>query len=104
MITRADYMENRATYEEYYRDVNSAADLRVTDEILDKTESALIRGDEHLNSISLGLWDIWAAPARDALQKAFKERGDFWSMAGAVCALKVAAHDALKARRLKAQA
>ena len=97
MVTRKQYMDGERTYADYYSDVAQAAGLVVSQEIAEQVETALAHGDEHLNTIPLARWDVWAEPHRAALQRAFKERGDFWSLSGAVCALKTAARNHVKA-------
>lgn len=94
--TRADYLEGRATFAEYYRAVNHSAGIRVTNaDFLARVRKALAEGDEHLNTIPLAEWDKLAVYGRRALSRAFKEHGDFYSMAGGVCAYKQAARDAV---------
>ena len=96
MFTRKQYMDGECSYADYYGDVVEAAGITISQEIADQVETALAHADEPLNSISLARWDVWAAPWRVALQRAFKERGDFWSMGGAVCAMKEAARRHVK--------
>lgn len=94
-ITRADYMEKRATFEEYYRNVNAAAGLRVTNrDLIERVRAAIANGDEHLNTIPLSTWDALGLRCKAAVSRALKERGDFWSIAGGVCSYKQAARDA----------
>jgi hypothetical protein len=66
MITRKDYMDGRATHADYYRGVYQDAHISyVGSALLPVIKAALEKGDEHLNTIPLGLWD-----ARSELNKA----------------------------------
>jgi hypothetical protein len=96
MITRKDYMAKRATFTEFYQAVNATAGLVVRDKaLLDRVRVALDAGDVHLNTIPLAVWDRHALCAQGALARAFKAHGDFYSLAGGVCAVKTAARDAV---------
>lgn len=97
-MTYRDYLDGKVSHEEYYRSVNRAAGLRFDagTALVEKVKQALARGDEHLNTIPLVKWDFMGCnpTLRTNLAEAFKEHGDFWSMAGSVCCLKQAAKDA----------
>lgn len=93
--TRADYLAGVVDHQTFYRAVVATAGVRVTDRaLLERVREALRGGDQHLNSIPLGLWDNRANGARGALSRALKEHGDFYSLAGGVCCMKQAARDA----------
>jgi hypothetical protein len=97
MITRKDYIEHRATFEEYYSDVCEAAGIKVTSiSLIKRVQEALGAGDEHLNTIPLPDWDMMAMNARRVLENPLKERGDFFSLGSGVCAMKQAARNAAK--------
>jgi len=99
MVTRKDYMDGKATFAEYYRDVNAGLSPphRMRDEaFLQRVEAALADGDEHLNTIPLAVWDGMAQGLETTYRPRFKARGDQWSMAGMVCAMKQAARDAVQ--------
>lgn len=97
MLTRKQYMDGDCSYYDYYGDIIRAAGVRVSEDIRNQAETALAHGDTPMNTIPLARWDVWAEPWRPQLQHAFKERGDFWSQAGAVCAMKEAARQAVSA-------
>jgi len=93
---REQYLAGELTFTEYYRHVNERAGIKITDkDTIVRIHEALAKGDEHLNSIPHTSWDGLAAPYKQRLSAAFKEAGDFWSLAGGVCALKQAARDAV---------
>lgn len=95
MITRKDYMSKRSTFTEFYRAVNKTAGLVCTDKaLIVKVRAALDAGDEHLNTVSMAVWDTRALRVQGALSRAFKAHGDCYSPAGGVCATKQAARDA----------
>jgi hypothetical protein len=91
--TRADYMSDRCTFEEYHRAVNATAGYRFTGD-LERVRAALARGDYHLNSIPLPEWDATAISARVVHAPALRQHGDGWSLGGGVCCVKQAARDA----------
>jgi hypothetical protein len=86
MITRKDYLEGRATHDDYYMDVLQAmpgkpalpADLETIREKL-KTDSAL-------NNIPLHRWG--GLIGMFGADKALRERGDYLTLAGIVCLQK----------------
>lgn len=87
MITRKEYMDGRATFEQYYGEIvgtrrpfNAAFIKRVV--------VALTAGDEHLNTIPLKEWDNYPVGVPS---QPFDDRGDFLTLAGRVCYLKTAA-------------
>lgn len=93
--TRDDYMNGRATHEEFYRAVNQTAGLAIRNvPLIAEVKAALARGDQHLNSIPLGRWDVMAFHASASLSRALKAHGDFYSLGGGVCCMKQAAKDA----------
>lgn len=94
--TRKQYMNKEVSFSDFYRAVYQTAgiSLGANESLVLKVKTALSEGDEHLNSIPLGYWDGLAFSARGSLKKAFKKHGDFYSMAGGVCAMKQAARDA----------
>ena len=97
MITRTQYMNKEVTFEEYYREIYKEADISFKHSIwLPRIKKALAAGDEHLNTIPLLEWDALGSAFFPRLRTVFKNHGDFWSLAGQVCALKQAARDAVK--------
>ena len=103
VITRKEYMDGKATFREYNAQfVTEALKARVLSTI---TKDRLLRSkDEHLNDIPMKLWDnmagascrgsevIWFNPhaITPLMAFPFKEAGDGYSLAGAVCVLKEA--------------
>jgi hypothetical protein len=91
--TRADFMEKRVNFSTYYRAILTTAGMtrfsssRIT---LERVREAL-KTDPHLNNIPLVEWEGIAGASALWLSKAFKLHGDFWSIAGGVCAMKVLA-------------
>jgi hypothetical protein len=86
MITRKDYLEGRATHDDYYMDVLQAmpgkpalpADLETIREKL-KTDSALNNSPLHRWGGLIGMFGA---------DKALRERGDYLTLAGIVCLQK----------------
>jgi len=96
--TRAQYLNNECTHEDYYRAVAKTAGLSFKgSSILPRVKKALEKGDEDLNTIPLSTWDAFSIAGRPFTQAAFKAHGDFWSIAGGVCVAKQAAKDAAQA-------
>jgi hypothetical protein len=96
LINRQEYLSGRVTFEEFYREVNRLAGIKFRADhwAVIEAKEALAQGDVHLNSIPLRDWDMMASAACRSLSKAMKELGDFYSMAGGVCAMKQAVIDA----------
>lgn len=93
MITRSDYMNGKATHDQYYADIVKA--IGGPDNIqlpfsVERIREALSLGDEHLNSLPLINWDAFV-PSLTGASSACKERGDRLSLATGVCILKCAA-------------
>ena len=101
MFTRKQYMDKEVTHRQYYGQfVTDATKQRVLRCI---GETRLMAStDEHLNDIPLEKWDsLGPAGSRDNWNAT---RGDWPSLAGAVCIHKEAAHqliEELKARKGK---
>ncbi len=93
---RRQRLDGKVSHEEYYRSVYKAAGVSyLGDPLIERRVKACLEdGDEHLNSIPLRYWDGLAS-AVPALPKAFRDHGDYFTMAGAVCAVKQAALDAV---------
>lgn len=105
MHTRKDYMEGRCSHSDYYAELAlalyEASLLRLPSACQgEKVVDALERGDIHLNTIPLSLWDGAAIPfmRMAAAHRIFMERGDWVSLGGFVCALKEFAR--MRARQL----
>jgi hypothetical protein len=98
-FTRKEYLSScneRGAFQRYYGEIIHEAGgpevfanrLPVP---LHKIREALAKGDVHLNTISLQSWDMHATPVPAKVSKAMAERGDYPTLAGAVCVLKEAA-------------
>lgn len=93
--TRKDYMTGKVNHKTYYETLASEAGISYANsEALPRIRQALKDGDEHLNSIPLGLWDSLAVKNRRITAPVLKAHGDFWSLAGSVCIQKAAAKKA----------
>jgi hypothetical protein len=88
MFTRQDYMQNKCTHEQYYRQfVNDNVILMLKDSIgIDRIKKAK---DKHFNDIPLYKWDNigLSCDVVDLL----KQAGDYYTLAGQVCILKAGA-------------
>lgn len=97
--TRADYLARRCTHAEYYGAIVADAPVTFKPDFLNRVQRALGAGDEPLNTIPLREWDRMAGAtfARPngyctaEVDRAFRERGDYPTLAGLVCRLKEAA-------------
>ncbi len=98
--TRAEYLNKTVSFEDFYRAIAKDAGISFAgSDILPRVKRALASGDEHLNTIPLATWDIYAGAAKHATAPAFKAHGDSWSIAGGVCVAKQAAKDAAEGVR-----
>jgi len=97
--SRADYMANRCTHQEYYAQIAKECGVSFAKStMLREIKDALSHGDEHLNEIDLDRWDQlgWYIAGKKQTKQAFEKRGDFVSQAGLVCLLKAAAKEAAR--------
>jgi hypothetical protein len=97
--TRADYLEGRCTHAEYYGAICRDAGIHYSPDhhLVTLAREALAAGDEHLNRISLGVWDRQSPrPIPSALAEAFRSRGDYATPAGLVCVHKQAVREAVR--------
>jgi hypothetical protein len=95
-ITRQDYMSNKATHDEYYLDVARSAGLGIGNIPKDLVEKCRTSKDPHFNDTTRILdWDTAMISYQGQINRALKERGDFWSLAGALCVGKAIVRDAL---------
>lgn len=93
MITRADYMEGRASHDAYYGEIAGELGYRFPAADIEKFKRAL-ETDAHMNNIPLAWWDAQAVGLQSAIARILKPRGDHYSLAGGVCTLKAAARKA----------
>jgi hypothetical protein len=95
IITRNEYMEGRASHEDYYGGIvaECGVDFKDAKDIARFREA--LKTDKNMNNIPLAWWDAKAQALMvyngAAIRKALKDRGDFYSMCGGVCILKTAA-------------
>lgn len=95
MITRKDYMEGRATYEAYYSEIVKECGVRVGEHLMVQVRKST---DPHLNDVPLMQWgSLHGYSARVNL--AMAARGDYLTLAGAVCVEKQAAKMQLEAEK-----
>jgi hypothetical protein len=87
IYTRKDYMSNKCTHEEYYRQLVTQG---MKEHVARAIPQALAKStDPNLNDISLNTWDRLGMAY--GLRSEFEELGDIRSKAGMVCVLKEAA-------------
>lgn len=94
---RSAYMNGDVTFAEFYRSVYEVANLHpamLRSSGIDKDwVQRTLRHDEHLNLIPMSKWDGLSLAYRIMLRRSLKLHGDFWSLAGGVCAFKQMARD-----------
>lgn len=86
MFTRQDYLSGKCSHSDYYGQF-------ITPQIIANIKTrfgvssllSAFKEDQHFNNIPLYKWGYYNNGAK------FKELGDFWSIAGAVCVEKEAA-------------
>ena len=94
-FTRKDYMEGRMSHHAYYSAIAKECGISFKrSNMLPQIKEALAKGDEHLNSIPLTIWDSMAIRNTARISTVLKEHGDFYSLAGGVCVMKTAAIEA----------
>jgi hypothetical protein len=100
LISRLDYMNKKATHEEYYAQF-------VTQGVLDRVKSAFSRRaleagkNEHFNNIPLEYWDRLMSVVPFEIAGKLKACGDYPTKAGIVCILKEAARQMLENPAIK---
>lgn len=88
MITRADYLAQRATYAEYYGEIIQKTGLRCPAHLVERARAST---DPHFNDVPLHLWDQSMPVWPHHLAAAIRARGDYPTLAGWVCLMKEAA-------------
>jgi len=93
-MKRQDYLNGKISHEDYYSEIAKRAGVAFTkdDSIV---KEAMKSTDEHLNDIELYRWDAIAHGSQNAIDKAMRELGDFWSLSGGVCVVKQAVRNAI---------
>lgn len=89
-MTRADYIAHRVSHADYYTSIAQAAGISYadSDSLVQRAQDALAQGDEHLNTLPLQFFEFPVSSA------AFKEHGDYPTIAGYVCVRKQALKNA----------
>ncbi len=96
MLSRKKYMAGECTSDQYYRDVYQDAGITITDlQALERVHRALKAQDEYLTTIPMRIWETLAMVVQRPLREAFTKHGEPYTTASAICALKVAAIDAV---------
>ena len=95
--TRDDYMQGRCDYDEYYVALAKTAGIKFTTGAGEHSLVTLSRDshDPYYNDVPLSRWDVHATGLLPSVRQAFRDHGDFYSAAGAVCLLKRAVKTAL---------
>jgi len=92
MFTRKQYLNGEVSHDEYYLEIAKEIGIKPDEKTIEKVRNALRKGDKHLNTIPLYFWDMWAVSVywynREYVISIFTKRGDQFSQAGLVCALK----------------
>lgn len=83
---RQKYLAGDLSHQEYYKLILDDANLIAGDSEL--MERVKLSSDKNLNDIQLHIWDGKAYENKKVLDIAFRKHGDFWSLAGGVCAIK----------------
>lgn len=99
MISRQQYMADQTLHHAFYLEIAKDAGISYSASapIVIRAKEALAKGDEHLNTIPLSDWDRLSPPVIPYYwSKAFKNRGDFATLAGLVCMHKAAVREACK--------
>lgn len=93
---RARYLDGEITFREFYAPIAKAIGVRIPENIMARVRTCKERSafdgglSLTLNEIPLCEWDALGRHVPNA-RYAFKAQGDFWSLAGMVCALKTQA-------------
>ena len=84
---RQRYLDDEVTHDDYYAGIARDLHLRIGADLMARVRKSK---DKHFNDIRLSVWDNIGLCYLDdhAARAAFKARGDLWSRAGMVCALK----------------
>lgn len=96
MKTRKQYLDGECTHEEYYgqfvtREIRQLVSRTFT------VPRLVASPDPHFNDITLRRWDALAGSLGKPTEAALRDRGDWLSLAGAVCILKEAARQVVEA-------
>ena len=101
---RARYLAGEITHREFYAPIALAIGVRIPESTMARVRTCKERSvfdgglSLTLNEIPLCEWDALGRSVPDA-REAFKAQGDFWSLAGMVCALKTQALIQLEAEQ-----
>lgn len=95
--SRADYLNNKCTHEQYYGQYIGVGmqNLIVRRLGRDRLEKAFAE-DENLNTIPLHIWDVLINFLPLGIREEMRKRGDYLTMAGNACLWKCAAKKAIQ--------
>ena len=94
---RTLYLNGDISFREFYAPIARALGAQIPESIMAKVrtckETSIFRGDDSLtlNEIPLPVWDALGCRYIGSARAAFQAAGDFYSLAGMVCALKTQA-------------
>jgi len=81
-------MEKKTSFEDYYLEIAKEARVSVSAHLMARVRRS---SDPYLNDIPLTVWDAESIYYQQGINRVMRARGDFWSLAGGVCTLKVLA-------------
>ena len=90
---REQYMNNEISHHDFYLSIAKAAGIKHNADFVLECKKALDRGDEHLNTIPLAVWDRKGVFVKLALSVALKKHGDGWCLSNNTCAQKEMARE-----------
>lgn len=84
IFTRKQYLAKECTHEQFYEGVTHGMRIHFNRQV----SPQMLKDDPHLNRIPLQYWDSLALAMQMTLRRRLKECGDYFSLAGGVCAVK----------------
>lgn len=100
---RARYLDGEISHREFYAPIAKAIGLRIPESIMARVRECRERSSFSdgltLNEIPLREWDALGRHRDARVERAFREHGDYWSLAGMVSALKTQAMMQLEAEQ-----
>lgn len=84
---RQRYLDDEVSHDDYYEGIARDLHLHIGEDLMARVR---LSKDKHFNDIPLSVWDNIGLCYFDdrVCRDVFKARGDLWSRAGMVCALK----------------
>lgn len=86
MFTRQQYLNKECSFEQYYLEIAAESGFQPPSQLVKLCEKSQ---DPNFNDIPLIRFDIFAKSCSSAVDKAFRVRGDYPTIAGMVCLIKV---------------